>query len=350
MQQVQGSEKPRPTIRGRFLSPFTLVSFAVAGAFLVFLITRLDIDLDATWTSFKDSNLGLFLLALGVHYTTFIFRGARWRLLLQNAHDDTEGPKLTTLHCGSLILLGWFTNSVTWFRLGDGYRAYAYAEDTKGSFSSTMGTILAERVLDMALVFILLGVATLFLVATGVGTPWLFVGLAALMVVVMLGVLLGMGVFRTHLVRLLPARLEEAYYRFHQGTVSSFRRRLPLITLLGFLGWMAEVGRLFLVAEALGLSLTLPLVIFVTLANAMLTLVPITPGGLGAVEWGTTGLLMLSSRIQTETVAFSVVALDRSISWLSIIAFGFLLLLGREVVKRRRKQEATAPEALSGNS
>ena len=110
--------------------------------------------------------------------------------MLQNAHDDTEGPKLTTLHCGSLILLGWFTNSVTWFRLGDGYRAYAYAEDTKGSFSSTMGTILAERVLDMALVFILLGVATLFLVATGVGTPWLFVGLAALMVVVMLGVLL----------------------------------------------------------------------------------------------------------------------------------------------------------------
>ena len=88
------------------------------------------------------------------------------------------------------------------------------------------------------------------------------------------------------------------------------------------------MGRLFLVAEALGLSLTLSLVIFVTLANAMLTLVPITPGGLGAVEWGTTGLLMLSSRIQTEAVAFSVVALDRSISWLSIHRLWVFVVVG----------------------
>ena len=333
--------QPSSSLKGRFLSIPTLVSFGMAGAFLLFLVTRLDIDLGDTWDSFKASNLLLFILAVLAHYTTFIFRGARWRLLLQNVRRDPEGVPSGTLYCGTMILLGWFTNSVMWFRLGDAYRAYAYSEDTGRSFSETMGTILAERVLDMALVFLLLAAATLFLVVGGAGTSWLFLGLSAAMVVLLAGVLALMWLFRSRFARSLPAPLAAAYDRFHEGTLGSFRR-LHLVTLLGFLGWLAEVGRLLLVAEALGFSLGVPLIIFVTLANAMLTLVPITPGGLGAVEWGTTGLLMLSSKIDTETAAFSIVALDRSISWLSIIVIGAAVFLGRELIKRRQRRTPAA--------
>ena len=333
-------------IRGRLISAPTLVSFVLAGVFLGFLVTRFDIDLGATWDSFKSSNPLLFALAVVVHYTTFLFRGARWRLLLQNSRTASDPPTPGVLHCSSMILLGWFANSVTWFRLGDAYRAYVYAEDTGGSFSRTIGTILAERVLDMALVLVLLVAATLFLVASGVGTFWEFVLLAGVMVALLAGVLVLMRFFRRRLARLLPGPLEAAYHRFHEGTVGSFRR-LPLVTLLGLLGWLAEVGRLYLVAEALGFSLGPGLVIFVTLASAMLTLVPITPGGLGAVEWGVTRLLMLSSTIAIETDAFSVVALDRSISWLSIILVGAALFVARAAFKRRRRV-STAPEALTG--
>ncbi len=350
MNQASVPEKPRPTIRGRFLSPLTLLSFAVAAAFLAFLVTRLDIDLGTIWESFKESNPFFFILAFIIHYTTFIFRGARWRLLLRNAQENTQEPELSTLHCGSLILLGFSINSVTWFHLGDAYRAYAYADDAHGSFSRTVGTIVAEQLHNMAMVFFLLAAATLVLVATGVGTPWLFVGLglAAVVVAILLAVVPAMGLFRARLARFLPGPLEAAYHRFHHGTVASFRGKVALVTLLGLLAWMAEVGRLFFVAEALGISLTLPLVIYVTLANAMLSLVPVTPGGLGVVEWGTTGLLMLSARIESETTAFSIVALDRSISWLSIIVIGFLLLMGRELLKRRGRPASPTQEALSG--
>ena len=334
----------RTKFKRRLLSPSTLVSFAVAGAFLAFLVTRFDVDLGATWDSFKASNHLLFALALLIHYTTFIFRGARWRLLLVNVQESPKTPAPSTAYCGVLILLGWFTNSVTVFRLGDAYRAHAYAEGAGGSFSRTIGTILAERVLDMALVFLLLALTSLLLATNGVSTSWIFVGLAAVLVAGLTGVLLVMLVFRSRLARYLPGRLEEAYYRFHEGTLHSFRRRLPLITLLGVLGWLAEVVRLFFVAEALNVPLSIPLVIFVTLANAMLTLVPITPGGLGAVELGITRLLMLSTKIETETVAFSIVVLDRSISWLSVIVVGAVVFLGREVVRRRRQQVTATGE------
>ena len=345
MNQVAGPQGPRTSLKGRFISLPSLLSFALAGAFLLFLVTRFDIDLGAIWESFKASNALLVVLALLTHYTTFLFRGARWRLLLNNSLDGPGAPVPGTLHCSSLILLGWFTNSVTWFRLGDAYRAYAYADDTGGSFSRTMGTILAERVLDMALVLVLLAFAALFLAISGVSASWIFVGLAAIMAAGLAGLLLVMGLFCSRLARFLPGPLAPAYLRFHEGTLGSFRR-LPLVTVLGLLGWLAEIGRLLLVTESLGFSLSIPLVIFVTLASSMLTLVPITPGGLGVVEWGITGLLMLSDKIETETVAFSIVALDRSISWLSVIVVGAGFFIWREVGRRRRRRISATHEAL----
>ena len=348
MNWLRGNLQNPRSSRGRLFSLPTIISFVVAGAFLFFLVTRFDIDLNSTWESFKSSNHLYFLLALLVHYTTFIFRGARWRLLLENAREDPASFAPTTRYCGTLILLAWFVNSVTWFRLGDAYRAHTYGEDTGGRFSHTIGTILAERFLDVVLVLLLLLLATLFLVATGTGTSWVFVGLAAIMVGVLAAALWSMGFFRSRLSRDLPGPLQEAYQRFNQGTMGSFRR-LHLVTLMGLLGWLAEMGRLFFVAEALDLPLSVPLVIFVTLANAMLTLVPFTPGGLGAVELGVTGLLMLSDNIDTQTVAFSVVALDRSISWLSVIAVGASVFIGREVIRKRRSRAAVASEAASAD-
>lgn len=345
MSLLQPNRQPVSLTR-RLLSPAAVVSFAVAGAFIFFLVAGLDIDLDTTWDSLKSSDLILFVGAILVHYTTFLFRGARWKLLLENAQTSDEPHKPGVLHCGHLLLLGWFVNSITWFRLGDAFRAYAYSEDTGSGFPHTIGTILAERFLDMILVLALLLLATAILVVTGAGTSWVFVGLAALMAALIGGILAGMGFFRERLLKILPNKLQGHYRRFNDGAMGSFGR-LHLATALGLLGWASEMGRLMLVTEALDLPLGVPLVIFVTLANAMLTLAPITPGGLGAVEWGVTGLLLLGDNISTETAAFSVVALDRSISWLSVIGVGACAFIGRELWKRRRNAAAasTPPES-----
>jgi uncharacterized protein (TIRG00374 family) len=105
--------------------------------------------------------------------------------------------------------------------------------------------------------------------------------------------------------------------------------------LFGALGWMAEVGRLYFVVQALGLPLTLPMVLFVTVANAILTLVPLTPGGLGIVETGVTGVLVLAL---AQSDALSVALLDRSISYLSVIIMGALYFVVRELLKRGRRR------------
>ena len=74
----------------------TLASLALALAFLGFLVFRFDVDLAATWGTVKSANVWLLALAALIHYTSFLWRGARWKILLQNAHGS-ENPSARRL-------------------------------------------------------------------------------------------------------------------------------------------------------------------------------------------------------------------------------------------------------------
>lgn len=307
----------------------------MAIAVLLFLVTRFSIDLSATGEIIRHSSPLLYAAALLVHYTTFLFRGARWKILLKNAGmaEVTTLPSLRT--SARLILVGWFASSITWFRLGDAYRAYAYCQESGAPLSRTMGTVAAERVMDVLLVFLLMLVGFLLLYADPSLRP------SGVFLVVALGLalaggltLLAMYLFRSGVAHLLPHRVRQGYYGFYEGTMRSFRT-LPLVALLGILGWLAEVGRLYLVVQATGLEVGIGLILFVTLANALLSAVPLSPGGLGIVETGIVGLLVWS--LPGEE-AVSVALLDRSISYLSVVVLGGLAFVYQQRLAMRRSR------------
>ena len=175
------AEPVRPSILRRVFSLPAIVSMALAALFLVFIVTRFDVDLGAMWDEVTGANPWYLALAFLVHYTTFLFRGIRWRLLLQNAASgDDQVPGV--VYCSQLVLLSWFANSVGWLRLGDAYRAYLYRDEQNGSFSRTIGTILAERSLDTVLVASLLLASVPFLLDSGDGVTWVVLGMAVSLV------------------------------------------------------------------------------------------------------------------------------------------------------------------------
>ena len=325
-------------IKRRLFSLPTLVSLALAGVFLAFVITRFDVDLGDTWDQVKGSNIWLLAAAVAVHYTTFISRGARWRLLLQNT-QERGAPLPGVLYCSKLVLLGWFVNAVAWLRLGDAYRAYLYREEQDASFSRTIGTILAERICDGVLVVILVVVAAPFLIRSGGDAAWAVLAVAAAAVAVLVGVVAVMVWAREWALRKLPNWMAERYGRFHQGTLGSFQRIVP-VTLLGLLAWMAEVARLYLVVKALDLDLGFALVIVLAMANSLLSLVP-TPGGFGAVESGVAGLAVRLSRL-SSSLALALVVVDRAITYLSIIIVGVLVFLSHQAMRRPRAVKQAA--------
>ena len=324
-------------LRRRVISLPALVSFLVAGGFLLFLVTRFDIDLDVTWRQVRSADPWLLVAAFAVHYTTFLFRGARWRLLLQNSariSGDRE-PVPGILFCSRAVLLGWFVNSIGWLRLGDAYRAYLYREEYDAAFSGAIGTLLAERLLDVVLVALLLVIAAPFLVGqAGGGSAWALVtGIAGLLVVILAVLLAALLRLRALLLRWLPDWLASRFERFLAGA-ATVRHQPVYTTSLGILGWAAEMGRMYLVAMALGFDLSVALVVFLTLANSLLSLVP-TPGGVGAVESGVAGLAVRLASLAKES-ATALVLVDRFITYISVIIVGAAIFAARPLLRRRR--------------
>ena len=339
----QDRAKPA-SLKSRVFSLPTLLSFGVAMGVIVLLATRFDVDWGSTWDSVRGMNPWLYALGFVLYYASFLFRGLRWRLLAINAgvgsSSDARPP--SALHCSQLIVIGWFVNSITWLRLGDAYRAYAFSEDSKSGFSWTLGTVLAERALDMALIFGMLVVFATLLAATSDTSASGYILIAAFaMAVALATVIIAMKTYGARLAQRLPRRIEDAYHRFHEGTIGSFKQ-LPILVILGLAAWFLEIGRLYFVIRALDMEIAFALVPVVALGHAILSTVP-TPGGLGAVEPGVTGLLLLSLE---RHEAVSVALMDRSITYVSVIAIGGLVFLLRQVMlARQRRQQAPAAGA-----
>src|SRR5205823_7527570 len=98
-----------------------------------------------------------------VYYSAFWLRAARWKLLLNNVGSGMGGERLPTLPgingLVEIIYLSWFVNCIVPAKLGDAYRSYLLKRNAGISFSSTIGTILAERVIDLLVLFGLLSVS-----------------------------------------------------------------------------------------------------------------------------------------------------------------------------------------------
>jgi uncharacterized membrane protein YbhN (UPF0104 family) len=324
--QVLGEiDNEQETLSSRILRPRTVVSFGLAIALLVYFFRRLEIDLGEVWKNIQHANVGLLALAFAVYYATFFIRAVRWRGMLAQAGVTRENgyDVPSTASFAEIFLLSWFANCVVPAKLGDAYRSYLLKQRTRASFSTGLGTILAERLIDLIVLFTLMTVSGFYAFhghMPGEARRTLIGGSILLLVgVAGLGLL---WVLRARLERRLPRRVQEQFGRLHDAIFSCLRRPWKTAGLsIGI--WMGDGIRLLLVALALGEHLPFPTAIFVALMSSLLTTLPITPAGLGVVE---AAVIVVLKLVDTPaTMAGSIALLDRLITYWSIILVGFLL-------------------------
>jgi uncharacterized protein (TIRG00374 family) len=319
---------PEP-IQRRLLKPQTLVSFAIAIAIVVFLVKRLDINLSAVWANIRDANPWLFGAALLLYYLTFIARTLRWRYMLNQAGINREaGYKMpSNAHLFEILMLSWFANCVVPAKLGDGYRSYLMKRDSGAPGSTTLGTILAERITDLGVLFVTM---TLTGILAFHGNLPSKVQNTVLIGGVMMGfaviAILALFFARDSLQRFIPERFTRHFHDFHDAVFACLRKpTIPILVSLGI--WCADGLRLFLVARSLGAHLSIELTLFVALMSALLTTLPITPAGLGVVEAAVVVVLKLVD--VNADMASSIAILDRVIGYWSLILVGLILYIHR---------------------
>ncbi len=328
----------RPRLNDRMFSKKTLAVSVVAIAVLAVASFRVfDIDWGDMWDQVKGVDPLTYLLAGVLYYISFWFRGIRWRLIVRASGVDNQPDviQIGNAKYAAIILMGWFANSVAFFRLGDAYRAYALHRETRIPLANSLGTLLGERAQDILIVLLLLVVGATGLLVTGEVTLPIYVLIAA--IVVSGATLLSLIIMRNYgerLARHLPERIEEIYHPLQVGALGSFKaRQLPLQFLLGVIGWALEIGRVYFVAESLGLDIGFFVIMSAALTIAVLSTIP-TPGGFGFVEGGLTGVLIFLGLGDTQALTLTIV--DRSISWISIIVIGGTLFVSWQTFVVRR--------------
>lgn len=331
--------EPEPLSR-RFLNKRTLLSFVIGFGILAVVASRMNVEASAIIARLSQADPRFYLLGFVVYYLTFLLRGLRWQRLLRNAGFETDhGVKLPSIGgISEIILLSWFANCIVPAKLGDMYRAYLLKRATRASFSMTFGTILAERIIDTLLVFVLLGGSAMVVFSGHLPATIMTVlqAGAVLAAVVIIGLIV-MRHLGDVIVRFVPGRYRAQYGRFVQGTMGSFRG-LPFVLLLSLGAWVVEAVRLYLVGLSLGVEwVSVTMILFIAMASALLTTLPITPAGLGFVESAMVGILLVAGRMgiipgMDEALATSVAILDRSISYWSLVLVGLAVYL----IRRRK--------------
>jgi len=328
------------SLRSRILNWKTIGSVVFALVVLALAFRTLGVNLGATLELIAGANVWFLLAALVAYYLTFPIRGFRWRFILAKV-----GTQVGLRDATEILFLSWFVNCVVPAKLGDLYRAYLLKGNTGASGSRTVGTIFIERIADIIVIF-LLALAAGFWSFRGRSRPEVdlifLIGFAIAAALVILVVAL--RVWGDRLGSRLPPRFADLWERFREGSTGALSpSALPVIGAATVAIWLLEGARLYFVIRALNLpdaGLGISASVFVALDAALLTAMPLTPAGIGFVEAGIAGVLLLYG--VPENPAAAVALTDRGISILTVIVLGGLLYLVSGKVRRAHGADSAA--------
>ncbi len=232
--------------------------------------------------------LGVLLVAVDV-----CVRARRWQVLLRPVRLLPYGP---VLRCTSV---GFLANAVLPARLGEIVRSVLLGREQDLSRSTVLGTVIVERVLDMAVLALLGTSAVLALGVHGAAEEAAIAGL--ILALALAGLITGAVILRTVPLPAVVARvaarrpgLAGLAARLQEGlVVAADRRALTGGLLLSALAWAIGVGTWLAGSAALGVSLDLPEAVLATTAVSLVTAIPSGPGYVGSFELAAVAVLGL---------------------------------------------------------
>jgi uncharacterized membrane protein YbhN (UPF0104 family) len=255
---------------------------------------------------------GLLLYALAT-----ICRGERWHRLL--GHTSIH-PKRLDSYC--ITTVGYAGNNILPARAGEALRVFLVSGRVEASKREVLGTIIAERVLDAAVLAIAFAFGAYGTLVSG--SPIALLGI----------VIVGIAA-----VALFPSRFHptpshprlkwivDSIGRLLAPTRNLVSREGVLLFGLTFLIWAIEATVYFLVAHAVGLGVSFDGAVFIMVVANFVSLIPAGPGYVGTFD---AAVLFAARKLgEAKSAAFSFLLLLRFVLFIPITVTGLILLVAR---------------------
>ncbi|MBE6490742.1 MAG: UPF0104 family protein [Methanobrevibacter sp.] len=316
---------------------FIILSVAIL-AVMLYLI-----GIDKVVDALENANLFLIALAVLIQFGTYFLYTYRWQIVNRIANINVGFKKLFPI-----VMVGLAVNNITPSGRGGGepVRAYILAKEHGYDMKDTFATVVADRVLD-TFPFIVLAIITIIATVLYFDFPmWL----EAVLVVSVIGIILILAAliymcinehfgirienFIFRLVHRFSKKGADDLRNVLHENISGFQntmnvliseRKLMYYTIpLSFLIWVFEILRVYVVFLAFGASLNVIVIGEVFILASLVGMIPLLPGGLGAVD----GLMIgLYSRAGCPAgLAGPVTMVERLISFWMASIIGLVIL------------------------
>jgi glycosyltransferase 2 family protein len=255
--------------------------------------------------------------ALGLYALATLCRGERWHQLLR--HTSIH-PKRIDSYC--ITTVGYAGNNILPARAGEALRVFLISGRAEASKREALGTIIAERVLDAAVLAIAFAFGAYGTLVSG--SPIALLGIVAVGIVV---VAFFPSRFQPNPTHPRVKWLVDSLARLLAPTRNLISREGLLLFALTFVIWAIEASVYFLVAHAVGLGISFGGAVFIMVVANFVALIPAGPGYVGTFD---AAVLYAAHKLgRTHSAAVSFLLLLRFVLFIPITLTGLLLLVGR---------------------
>jgi uncharacterized protein (TIRG00374 family) len=282
------------------------VGVAVSAIAIAVLLTAVDLRRAAQVLSqASPAWIGVMIVTVSLDIAA---RSARWRVLLAPI------AKVPLRRVAGYTLIGYLANNALPARLGELVRVHVLGEREGLSRPTVLGTVVVERISDIALVVLLAAGAIGVLSVRGIMRDAVVVG-AAFAAVLIVGLAILVFAHR------LPGADRVAAWLARWPAVTEIGRRLRQglaiagrpstiggAVALGLVAWAASIGTFLAAGQAIGIELALSEAALLCTGVALATIVPSGPGYLGTFELTAVGIGATLGIGEDEAFALALLA------------------------------------------
>ena len=314
----------------------TALRIIISLGLIIYLVITQFKDFKTIASTLKDIIIPLILLSAATHIYGIWITAFRWQTLLK-----TQGVRLSILSLSSSTLVGQFFNNFLPTSIGgDVYRAYDVTQKSSFPMSSSVSVIVVER-LSGIIASAVFAAAALFLGFTAIGGKSIVIPILIFLAV---SIFIFFLILNPHILGLhklakkimflqkILDKLNNVYNTFL--SFKSHKWTLVKVIFYSLTLQFAVIINYWLASKSLGIALSLNVFIFIVPVVSIISMLPISLGGIGVRE-GFLVFLMVSIGAQNEKAAMCSLLLLAMLLAVGIIG-GLIYAIRPLIAKKER--------------
>ncbi len=304
-------------------------------------------------SALKNANPWYLALAVILQFSIYGLWTQRWSITINSLHIQIKKR-----HIFPMLMVGLAVNNITPSARGGGepVRAYMLSKYANTPLENTLATVIADRGLD-TFPFVVLAIFTIIFTVSYLTLPdWVVLGLiislialvSAFIIILFMCINESVGeritVWGVNLVKRFSKKKHHEFERRAIEAMNGFQtsmkvmikdRRVLMYGLpLSFIIWFMEIIRVYIIFSSFGTPVPLEIIGAVFVIATLIGMIPLLPGGLGAVDG--VMIVLYSAAGVPPSISAAATIVERLISfWMtSFIGMGMLPYVGAGVIEK----------------